>query len=82
MRSLSNGLYCSPNIVRLIKWRRIWAGHVARVGQRRGVDRERDHLADPGVDGRIIFRWVIRKWDMGVWTGSRWLKIVIGGGLL
>ena len=30
-----NDLYCSPNIVRVIKWRRMrWAGHVARV--RRG----------------------------------------------
>ena len=28
-----NDLYCSPNIVRGIKWRRMrWAGHVARMG--------------------------------------------------
>jgi hypothetical protein len=28
-----NDLYCSPNIVRGIKWRRMrWAGHVARTG--------------------------------------------------
>ena len=33
-----NDLYCSPNIVRVIKWRRIrWAGHVARMGEGRGV---------------------------------------------
>jgi hypothetical protein len=25
--------------------------------------RERDYLEDPGVDGRIIFRWNFRKWD-------------------
>ena len=36
--------------------------------------RERDHLEDPGIDGRII-RWMFRKWDMGVWTGSSWLRI-------
>ena len=35
-----NDLYCSPNIVRVIKSRRIvWAGHVARVGERGGVYR-------------------------------------------
>jgi len=33
-----NDLYCSPNIVRVIKWRRMrWAGHVARMGEERGV---------------------------------------------
>jgi hypothetical protein len=42
--------------------------------------RERDHLVDPGVDGRIILRWIFRKWDMGVWTGSSWLRIGTGGG--
>jgi len=31
-------MYCSPNIVRAIKWRRMrWAGHVARIGERCGV---------------------------------------------
>jgi len=35
-----NDLYCSPNIVRVIKWRRMrWAGNVARMGERRGVYR-------------------------------------------
>ena len=35
-----NGLYCSPNIVRVIKSRRMrWAGHVARMGEERGVYR-------------------------------------------
>ena len=35
-----NDLYCSPNIVRVIKWRRMrWAGHVARMGEERGVYR-------------------------------------------
>jgi len=26
--------------------------------------RERDHLGDPDVDGRIILRWIFRKWDV------------------
>jgi len=35
-----NDLYCSPNIVRVIKSRRIrWAGHVARMGEERGAYR-------------------------------------------
>jgi len=28
--------------------------------------RERDLLGDPGLDGKIIFRWIFRKWDVGV----------------
>jgi len=35
-----NCLYCSPNIVRVIKWRIMrWAGNVARMGESRGVYR-------------------------------------------
>jgi len=26
-------------------------------------------LGDPGVDRRIIIRWIFRKWDVGVLTG-------------
>jgi len=47
-------------------------GYVACTGERRGVYRvlvgkpeERDHLEDPGIDGRIILRWIFRKWDVG-----------------
>jgi len=35
-----NDMYCSPNIVWVIKSRRMrWAGHVARMGEKRGVYR-------------------------------------------
>ena len=85
-----NDLYSSPIIVRLINSRRMrWAGHLARMGERGGAYRVlvgkpegRSHLRDPGVDGRIILRWIFRKWDVGVWTGWSWLRIGTGGGHL
>ena len=86
----TNDLYCSPNILRVIKKRRIrWAGHVARLGRRkaytelwRGNLKERNHLGGPGVDGRIILGWIFRKWDVGIWTGLGWPRIETGGGRL
>jgi hypothetical protein len=44
--------------------------------------RERDYWGKPGVERRIILRWIFRKWDVGVWTGLSWLRIETGGGHL
>ena len=59
------------------------------MGERRGVYRVlvgkpegKTPLGDPGVDGRIILRRIFRKWDVGVWTGSSWLRIGTDGGHL
>ena len=74
--------------MRVVKSRRMrWAGHVARMGEGRGVHRvlvgkERDHWGDPDVDGRIILRWIFRKWKGVVGAGWSWLRIGRGGGHL
>jgi len=63
-----------------------WAGHVTRMGESKGVYRVlvakpegKRPLEDPSIDGRIILRWIFRKWDVGAWTGSSWLRIGMGG---
>jgi hypothetical protein len=85
-----NDLYSSLNIVQVIKSRRMrWAGHVARMGESTGVCRVlvgkpegKSHLEDPGIDGRIILRWIFRTSDVRAWTGSIWFRIGTGGGHL
>ena len=41
-----------------------------------------DHWGDPEIDGRIILRWILRKWEGVVRTGWIWLRIGTGGGHL
>ena len=85
-----NDLYSSPNIVRVIKSRRMrWAGHVARMGEERGAYRVlvgkpegKRPLGRLGVDRCIILGWISRKLDVGMWTGLGWPRIGTGGGLL
>jgi hypothetical protein len=79
-----NDLDSSPTIVRVIKSRRMrWEGHVARMGEGRGMYRilVQKHEGKK-LFGRIILRWIFRKWDVGIWTGSSWLRIETGGGHL
>jgi hypothetical protein len=66
-----NDLYSSPNIIRVIKSRRMrWTRLVARMGKREvhtgfwwGDLREGDHLGDPGVERRKILKWIFKQWD-------------------
>jgi len=39
-------------------------------------------LGGPVADGKIIIRQIFRKWNVGIWTGLRWLRIGTGGGHL
>jgi hypothetical protein len=56
-----------------------WAGHVACMGRGEvhtglqwGNMREGNHLEDPGLDGRIILKWIFERLDERAWTGSIW----------
>jgi hypothetical protein len=85
-----NDLYCSLNIVRVIKSKRMrWAGYVARIGEESGCigywwgnRRDRAHWGGLGVDGWIILRWISRMRYVGIWTGLGWPRIGTGGGRL
>ena len=89
--SVSSQKTCFSALLRVIKSRRMrWAGHVARMGEGRGVYRvlvgrpeERRPL------GRTRRRWVdiilgriSRRWDMGTLAGLGWPRIETGGGRL
>jgi hypothetical protein len=74
----------------MIKWRRMrWAGHVARMGEKRnayrisvGESEGRDHSEDQDVGGWIILKWILERQDGMVWTGLIWLRMGTCGGLL
>ena len=85
-----NDLHSSPNIVRVIKSRRMRsAGHVARMGERRGVYRVlvgkpegMRTLGIPRCRWEDNIKMDLKEVGRGVWTGWSWLRIGTGGGHL
>jgi len=67
-----------------------WAERVAHVVGRGEMHtgfcwedlKERDHLEDLGVDGRIILKWILKKWIGEAWNKLIWLSIAIGGRIM
>jgi len=68
----------------------MFAGHVARMGEERGVYRvllgKPEGRSPLGRPRRrwvgIILGWISRRWDVGIWTGLGWPRIETGGGRL
>jgi len=55
-----NDLYCSPNIVRVMKSRRMrWAGHVVRMGERRGMYR----VVVEKPEGKTLLGRPMHRWE-------------------
>jgi hypothetical protein len=85
-----NDLYSSPNIIRVIKSRRMrWAGQVARMEEGRGAYRilvgrpeGRRPLGRPRRRWKDNIKMDLQEVGWGAWTGLIWLRIGKGGGLL
>jgi len=82
-----NDLYSSPNIVWVMKSRRMrWAGHVVCMGEKRGIYRILVGTPEGKIPlGRPRCRWndnircIFKKQDLRVWNGSSWPRIGTSG---
>jgi hypothetical protein len=52
----------------------VWGKREMHTGFWWGDLRECDHLGDPGVDGRIILKWIFEMWD----GGMDWIELAQG----
>jgi hypothetical protein len=76
-----NDLYSSTNIIRVIKWRRMrWAGHVARMGEKRGAYR----ILVGRPEGRRPLGRPRRRWEDNIKTdleevgwGMNWIELAM-----
>jgi hypothetical protein len=83
-------LYASPNVVRVIKSRRMrLALHIAQMGELRnaycvsvGRPEGKRPLRRRRSDCRIILEWILGKYDGRLWAGFIWLRIGTSGGSL
>jgi hypothetical protein len=75
-----HNLYSSPNIIRMIKSRRMrWARHVARMGEKRNAY----GIFVGKLDGKILLRRPRRRWvdnikmdfRKTVWDGRDWIEL-------
>jgi len=85
-----HGLYASPNIIRVIKSRKIrWTGRVTRIGGMRNAY----SIFFRKTEGKRLFERPRRRWEdsikidlreMGgkVWTGYVWLRVGTSSGLV
>lgn len=58
-----------------------WAGNIAGIGNKTntllwwGKLRERNHLEDLNVDGRIELKWILKQQGVRTWNGFKWLWV-------